>query len=303
MVVQLTLSDTILEQMAEEQRVVLSPWRAAVYIRRATYALPEERRRWHQFPTSSSNVLEALSQMRGRNTLQAIPNHPGYSRVSTPFTRNLSINEHELLFELHPYAALSHLSALQYHGLSIERETYLTMSVPSDGRGDLLPLGTRGLDWEGAELPSGSIPKTVLNTRVLTKRVNPADYFGLIEVEPRAIPLRYTGLERTLIDAIQSPRLCGGVEAALSAWFEGSERIDVNAIVRQVERLNIAILRQRIGFLLEELGLTHSHLTHWQQQSQRGGSSRLVASLPFSSTYNERWNLSLNAPLGALYNT
>ena len=89
----------------------------------------------------------------------------------------------------------------------------------------------------------------------------------------------------------------------LSAWLEAAGRIDLDVLVRQVDRLGIGILRQRVGFLLEELGLSHPRLGHWQQSTQRGGSSRLIASLPFSSTYSERWNLSINAPLGALHAT
>jgi hypothetical protein len=35
--------------------------------------------------------------------------------------------------------------------------------------------------------------------------------------------------------------------------------------------------------------------------SRRGGSSRLVASEPFASTFDERWNLSLCAPVDVLH--
>ena len=193
MVLQRTIAEVILDQMAEERRVVLSLWRAAVYLRRATYQFPEEERRWHQFPSASSDVQPALAQMRARHTLQAIPGHAGFNRVSVPFTRDLPLDEHELLFELHPYAALSHLSAMQYHALSFERETRLSISVPADDRGDLIPLGTSGSDWEDAQLPTGIVPKTVVRTRVVARRVDPAHYFGLIVVNTRGIPLRYTG--------------------------------------------------------------------------------------------------------------
>ena len=94
MALQRTIADVILEQMAEERRVVLSLWRAALYLRRATYQFPEEQRRWHQFPSTSSDVQAALSQMRARNTLQAIPGHPGFNRVFVPYARTLPLDEY-----------------------------------------------------------------------------------------------------------------------------------------------------------------------------------------------------------------
>ena len=60
-------------------------------------------------------------------------------------------------------------------------------------------------------------------------------------------------------------------------------------------------LRQRIGYILDQIGLRHRTVDQWRELSKRGGSSRLVASEPFAPSFDERWNLSLNAPVYILH--
>ena len=67
------------------------------------------------------------------------------------------------------------------------------------------------------------------------------------------------------------------------------------------EVYDVAVLRQRVGFLLEELGLTHPHVQEWPARAQRGGSSKLLGTAPYVNTYSERWSLSINAPLTSLH--
>ena len=66
------------------------------------------------------------------------------------------------------------------------------------------------------------------------------------------------------------------------------------------ERFNVAVLRSRVGYVLDRIGLSHPNLETWRASSRRGGSSRLVGSEPFARTFDERWNLSINGPVGVL---
>jgi len=106
--------------------------------------------------------------------------------------------------------------------------------------------------------------------------------------------------ERTLLDGLLDPEECGGFENVLGAWGRGRDLLDVNAVVFLVDRLDIGVLRQRVGFVLEALGIEHEAFKRWQPLGRRGGSSRLVSSAPYAPTFDERWSLSLNAPIGAL---
>jgi len=77
----------------------------------------------------------------------------------------------------------------------------------------------------------------------------------------------------------------------------------LDRLIEYTERFNSGLLRQRVGFLLDELGLPHPALARWHEDAQRnghGGSSKLVASAPYGAVYSEAWNLALNAALGPL---
>ena len=86
----------------------------------------------------------------------------------------------------------------------------------------------------------------------------------------------------------------------LRAWVRARDTIDLDVLIYQVERFGVAVLRQRVGYILDQLALSHPHLEKWRVSSHRGGSSRLVGSEPFASTFDDRWNLSLNAPVDVL---
>ncbi len=298
--VTLTASQAILEQLAEQHRLVISRWRAVILLRRATFAIPPPERRWQRLPQYIDDMLPLLRHMRTRNEIRPLPGHSGLDVVTIPYARQGSLDEREVLFEANPYAVISHLSALVFHGLTMDRPNHLTATVSRDLPGDLLPIGTVPSDWDGILLPAASRPAKVHGYPVTWKLVRPERFFGYAEYQPLGFPLRYTTLERTLIDGLAEPELSGGLDTVLQAWALARQSINLDNVVFQVERMGIAILRQRVGFVLDQLDLVHPQLEGWRASSQRGGSSKLVAARPFASTYDERWNLSINAPITAL---
>ncbi len=96
------------------------------------------------------------------------------------------------------------------------------------------------------------------------------------------------------------PGLSGGLENVLRAWALARDALDVDSVVYQVERLGMVVLYQRVGFVMERLSLSHPALEEWRARTERGGSRKLLASAPYSARYDERWDLSINAPVDAL---
>jgi predicted transcriptional regulator of viral defense system len=109
--------------------------------------------------------------------------------------------------------------------------------------------------------------------------------------------MRYTNIERTLMDSITSPDESGGFENVLSAWGLARDRINLEVIVSQIERTGTRVLQQRAGFILERLGFHHPRFAEWKAHAPRGGSSKLVAAIPYATTFDEQWNLSINVPI------
>ncbi|MGH2530832.1 MAG: type IV toxin-antitoxin system AbiEi family antitoxin domain-containing protein [Thermomicrobiales bacterium] len=297
----ITTSHAILEQLANESHHILSGWRGLVLLRRATFALAPAQRRWNHLPHDVDDLTPLFRQMRGRGEIKPIKGFRRLYEVTVPYARQGFLDEREILFELHPYAVLSHLSALVFHGLTEEQPKNITATISADVSGGLLPIGTEPRDWEGIPRPSGRTPATILGRPVQWLRTKPERFFGFADYQPLGYRMRYTTPERTLVDGLQTPDLCGGIANVLRAWVLARDTIDLDVLVYQVERFDVAVLRQRVGYVLDQIGLSHPLVEKWRDSSHRGGSSRLVASAPFASTFDERWNLSLNAPVDLLH--
>ncbi len=296
----ITASQSILSALAADNRHVLSVWRALIYLRRATFALPASQRRWRAVPEREADIAQYIRQMLSNGDLQPIPGGTRVYRVTAPFARTAMPDIREMLFEEHAYTILSHFTALEFHGLTVEQPKVITAYTGAKAAWDLLPLGTIADDWEDVALPSATRPRTVLGQPVRWVTLDPERAFGFSVYSPLGVPYRITSPERTLIDALQKPELCGGSGNVLRAWVLARDLLDVPLIEQYTERLGIALLRQRVGYVLESIGYTSPTLDAWALSSKRGGSSKLVGSEPFASDYSERWNLSLNAPVHVL---
>jgi predicted transcriptional regulator of viral defense system len=239
--------------------------------------------------------------MERRGELRSLAGLARTYRVDVPYARAALTDEREILLECHPYATLSHATALVFHGLTDEQPVQLVATIPArSGTAGLLPIGTTPEDWEGIVPPPIRRPKQILTRPVVWNRMEPARIYGAAEYHPGGAPLRITTLERTLIDAIQEPELSGGVANVFRAWERARYLINVPVLIELTERNGSKLLRARIGYLLETLGLNHPTLETWSRATTRGGSNVLVPGAPFSSTYSERWNLSLNGPVQLL---
>lgn len=296
----LTASEAILRQLADEGRHVLSDWRTLIFMRRATFQTPPSERRWSKLPRDISDIQPLIRQMAQRRAIEPIPGTHRLFRATVPYARGAVITEDELLMEIHPYAAISHLSALEFHGLTTELPKEITTTISADHSGGLLPIGTSDLDWQGIPMVLGRETLKIGRIPIRWRRVKPERFFGVRDYQPRGYPVRVTTPERTLIDGLDDPARCGGIENVLRAWSLASDRLDIDTLVYQVERFDVGILRQRVGFVLDEIGLSHELVEQWRSRTQRGGSSKLVASEPYAPDYSEIWNLSINAPISAI---
>jgi predicted transcriptional regulator of viral defense system len=300
-----TFGRALVEEMAAEQRRVVGDWRALLLLRRATRRVPLEERRWSKAPSNVEEVRAILGRLVLNGEFQHPEELPFLYEVCAPYARTGVISEDELLMEVHPYAALSHITALVFHGMTDDFPQELHVILPTEGKGDLLPPGTRIEDWDGpwhAQHAHGRTVDTLFGKPVRWHRLpRGSSVFGTEEYRPRGYPVRVTTPERTLLDGLLHPEWCGGFEKVLLAWLRMRDTLDLEQVVKLVEQFNVAVLRQRVGFILEELGLEHPQVANWPEQAKRGGSSRLVGSAPFATKFSERWKLSINAPIDILH--
>lgn len=295
-----TAANAILRGLAAEHRRVLSDWRALLVLRRATRGRAPDQRRWTAMPTRTADLTPLLRQMRERGDIAPIDNSRHFFDVTVPYAQ-LGFGEgHELLFEINPYATLSHFSALMFHGLTLAFPQPTFATIASSGAGAIQPLGTSAEDWTSIELPPSRTPKTINGRRAVWIVAPPEHFFGFEELRPYGYPVRVTTVERTLLDALQSPELCGGIDNVLRAWAFARDGLNIDQLVQFTDRIDASELRQRAGFILEEMGVSHPAIDAWSARSPWSESSRLDANEPYSPEINPRWNLSLNVPLAAL---
>ncbi len=217
-------------------------------------------------------------------------------RVDAPFADAVPYAEQHIVQEANPYGVFSHLTAVAYHGLTDLLPDRLYASDFEDARARRLPLGTTPEDWDEVTLPPPRCIRRAERVSVQWTRSKAEWGFGVIVGRCLSLPIYVTDIERTLLDVLRAPDKAGGITGVVETWRRGSEHLDVNRMVSYVDRFDQPILRQRVGYLLEALGRSHSRLDRWREHLVRGGSVKLVASAPYSKIYCERWNLSLNVP-------
>ena len=282
------IQDRILEQFASERRVIAADWRIHIaYVQLAHtlgYVLPD---------LSKLNTL--IRRLLETAQIEGIPNVRGVYRVIVPYASSLPAPDECIIQEANPTAVFCHVSAFAYHGLTdeIPRDLHLYHTSTETNR---TPLGTAQDDWIDVHEPAKRKPQRLGNRPILWSKTKPEWDFGHMIGYVQALPIYVTNLERTLVDSLRFPDKCGGLTQVLSGWKRSLDDFDLNRLADYVERIGQPLLRQRAGFLLEYLGNIHPKFDEWAAHATRGSSARLAAREPFSSTYSERWSLSVNVP-------
>ena len=289
---------TLLVELANEGRHVVSDWRALVLLRRASRVPPPEEHYW-KGPASLAEARALLDRMEAQEDLRRLEGLLGVYEVTAPYAGRGVAGDLEVLMEVHPCVAASHHTAFAFHGLTDDQPKSLHATVPQVGTG-ALPVGTLEEDWHDVPRAPARYPAAILGTPVQWHRVRAPRYIGVGEYRPEGWPVRVTTPERTLLDGLLDPHDCGGIGTVLSAWAQRRDLLDLDEIVALVDHLGVGVLRQRVGFIVETLGLSHGAFERWRALGRRGGSSRLHGGAPYAPVFDERWNLSLNVPVDVL---
>ncbi len=194
-------------------------------------------------------------------------------------------HEYEIATFLVTPAAISHWSALSYHGLTEQPprtvfvSTTTQASVPRSRRNDADRLD------QGYE---------VLGTAYQFIQLKPERYFGAEKVWLNDARVRITDLERTLLDALSMPQHCGGFAEALHAFRSVTDRLDIDRIVGYALQLDGATAK-RLGWVLEQDGIDSPQLDVLADFPVRGY-TRLDPTGPRKGKCGGRWMIQENLP-------
>jgi len=206
----------------------------------------------------------------------------------------------EVFCAVDPFGFLSHLTAMEYHGLTdrFSNTIYATTPGPREWREGAQQRMRSDLGGKPDAYIAAEFPRLrVLDFSEIEKRpvrISMSKNAGAFVVLQQGA-VRVSSVGRTFLDMLRAPDRCGGIHHVLAA-FEKHASMRRRLILDEFERNGNHIDKVRAGYVLEEIcGIRDPMIEAWQAQSvQRGGSRKLDPSAPYSSDFSERWCLSLN---------
>jgi len=201
-----------------------------------------------------------------------------------------------------PFAYISHLSAMAYHGLTNRLPKVIYLSTPSPK--DWIKFANKKMekDYSGhfKEFLEYSLPKltrinfsTILKNKIF--RYSSVHQGAFKHIDGRM--LRVSTIGRTFLDMLRKPEYCGSMYHVVDVYKNSGEQYS-KLIIDEIDRHGTNIEKARTGYLLEEiLKIKDNRIDEWANNVQRGGSRKLDPKQPYREIYSERWCISLNMDL------
>ena len=230
-----------------------------------------------------SYLGEALYHLRRNDWI--VPLRRGLYALSFTVPGVSDAHEFEVAMALANPAAISHWSALHYHGLTeqVPREVFVLTtnesSVPRIRRTE-------------TRLPRGGYPVGDVTYRFV--QVRPERFFGTQKVWVGDARVTITDVERTLLDGLSMPQYCGDFAEVLHALQAGIDGMDIERITRYASKLDTATVK-RLGWVLEYHGAGSSSIDQLASLPVKGY-RMLDPTGPRRGPCNSRWMVQENLP-------
>lgn len=202
---------------------------------------------------------------------------------------------------LDPFAYVSHLSAMEHHGITdrFPKVLYLTRPPAIEWRRQAEARMARDLAEDLETYTQSGLPRltppTLSNFAGTTIHVHERSQLGAFR-NVSGSPLRVATIGRVFLDMLREPKSCGGMQHVIDVYRREAKR-NLKLIVDEVSRHGKSIDKVRVGYVLTEVcHLEFDAASEWQTYAQRGGSRKLDPDGEYASSYSERWKLSINLP-------
>lgn len=240
------------------------------------------------------------SQLVRNGVLRSIPGLPD-GAAYTLVGANTS-NPRVLACAVDPFCYVSHLSAMEFHGLTDRLPEFLYVSSPAPAEWTRFAHDRMKKDL-GEEYERYSEVGIALLRRISFTKLAGRAIHQFKSVHLGAFThikdqhIRVATMGRTFLDMLREPGLCGGIAHVLSVFRENAAS-NARLIIDEIEQHGNGIDKVRAGYVLEEIcKIIDPRISTWVSFAQRGGSRKLDASAEYSSNFSEKWALSLNTPI------
>ena len=175
---------------------------------------------------TEKGALSLLASLKAKGVIVRL--RKGLYATINPITKGLYASRYEIGCAIHPGGVIGYLSALNYYGLSHQANQEVTV---------ITPLRYSEEDVEG------------ILYRFVCDDVE-RDVSALFA----NAPLRVCSIERAVVDCLDRPDLCGGMEEIWNC-LRGLRYLDEKKVVSNLEARNTKLLYKKAGFVLEALGV------------------------------------------------
>jgi len=207
------------------------------------------------------------------------------------------VPEFSLLCSVYPYGYISHISAMQWYGITdrIPKIIYFTTYTKKEWRDRLRAEITERIS-SSLSTAEEFIPTYPNSGRHFTRDVQIS-----VKKNPK-MPnevdegIRIQDIGELFLDMFRSPEKCGGEQHVLDTFLEYAPSFK-KKIIQYVDIFGTSIDKARMGFMLGSvIGVNSDKIEAWkyEKSNQRGGSRVLFPGRDFDRNYSSEWNLSIN---------
>lgn len=209
----------------------------------------------------------------------------GLYAISSSVSGVAPVHEFEIAMALLDPAAVSHWSALHYHGLTeqVPRKVFvLTTTETSVPRARVAKASTAENGY-----PIGATVYQFI-------QVKPERFFGTQRVWVGEARVTITDPERTLLDGLSMPQYCGDFAEVLHAFGVRGANLDVERIIEYALKLDAATAK-RLGWVLESQDVEPIRLERLAALPIKGY-RKLDPTGQCKGPCNRRWMIQENLP-------
>lgn len=226
-----------------------------------------------QYVANTKNLLDSLARKKWilkvkKGVYVIVPFEAGESGAAGYTVHSFVIAS--LLVK--PYY-VGYLSALNHHGLTDQTppSVFIATTKPRNSRRIL------DVDFRFVTIPTRKM-------------------FGTEEAEIEKRKVKASSVEKTIVDCLDHPKHCGGVEEVAKAIYFSKDEIDFRKVVAYAVKLGNTAVLKRLGYLAETMNF-EDWVRIVSKARLREGYALLDPTLPKKGKIRERWKLIINTPI------
>ena len=246
------------------------------------FTLQDARRVASSCNITDSYVVESLYHLSNTGWIARLKR--GLYTISSSFPGVIPIHEFEIAMALVHPAAISHWSAMHFHGMTeqLPLRVYVTTT-----RAVAPSRPVKGLNKN-----QRSSCREVNGVLYEFVRIKPERFFGTKNYWVGEAKVIITNPERTLVDGLVAPKYFGGWAEIYSAFESQFSKLDLNKMVDYSIQLGAAVVK-RLGWMLESIGVEGPILQRLESVPIKGYRV-LDPTGPRKGSCNRRWMIQEN---------